>query len=233
MTTQDRQDTTQPPAPLQPLFDAAVHGVLRQGCYSQIRLGDGVTRCRYRQFAVTSDPVRCAVGHLIPDAVYRPDFERRGQWTAVVEAIRAAWAPPYVSPEKLEVFLAELQKCHDDPASKDGAELSEFRANARALADRWGLSAAVCDEGMSPRAQLMRLAIQMSSELSRPDWEGATVRELALRVLLAALDVPDEGASPRDLILEAYAHYQRAQAAAPLAPVAPVASVADLGAARG
>lgn len=119
----------------QALFDRAVKGLASQG-FAPSYLPDNGT-CAYRG----EDGKRCAVGHLIPDAVYKPEMEGHNaldllapgsSWGAGLRATDLEGMAGYDIDEGQEQELAEflfgLQGCHDSTASPGvmRVELQDF-----------------------------------------------------------------------------------------------------------
>src|SRR5207237_1084118 len=69
----------------------------------------GYGRCRYRLTEHAEDTVRCAVGVLIPDNVYEPEFEEHALCSLQREF------PELLGEEGSEtgVFLHDIQTLHD------------------------------------------------------------------------------------------------------------------------
>jgi uncharacterized protein YbjT (DUF2867 family) len=128
----------------QEIFDKAVNGIRAQGRPSM----GAADRC----FSRSADGYKCAVGHLIPDALYTPEMEGHG--------IALAWArqPPVIGgPAKLREalkradvnvdepdtlgLLADLQTCHDFSARRYGSQefMHAFEENVRKMAQIYGL----------------------------------------------------------------------------------------------
>jgi hypothetical protein len=86
---------------LQPLFDRVLRGVRRQG---YVRSTSAREACCYRG----DHGMRCFVGFLLPDSVYRSDMEGS---TVTMLAERGVFAG---LPDEGIEFLADLQAVHDD-----------------------------------------------------------------------------------------------------------------------
>lgn len=82
----------------QEVFDYVVNHLLTQN--KQARLADD-SDCAYR----TEDGLKCAVGCLIPDDLYKPEFERR--------SYRALIVSEQFDPTHQEL-ISRLQMLHDD-----------------------------------------------------------------------------------------------------------------------
>lgn len=120
----------------QALFNKAVKGLARQG-FAPSYLPDGEGTCAYRG----EDGKRCALGHLIPDAVYKPEMEGHnaldllapgGSWGTGLRVTDLEGMAGYDIDEDQEQQLAEflfgLQGCHDSAASPGvmRVELQDF-----------------------------------------------------------------------------------------------------------
>ena len=111
----------------QEIFDTVAQHLLTQG----EKATDGVT-CRYR----TPSGLKCAVGCLIPDELYKPEMESLNAW-ALIPRVRNAL--PGVSQDDAD-FLGGLQELHDDVAPSDWA------LSLRSFAEGRRLSPAVLDD---------------------------------------------------------------------------------------
>ena len=119
----------------QDVFDYIVFALIQQGKPS-LRPGG----CAYRG----KDGCRCAVGHLIADADYRPRFE--GKNTMNILADIPSLEDWVTRGEERAELLIEIQGAHDF-ATADGPSgpswLSGFRQRAREVAKRLGLDASI------------------------------------------------------------------------------------------
>ena len=101
----------------QEFFDKATSGFLKQGVLSVDKTGECVYRC--------DDGRRCAVGFVVPDELYRFEFEGHAIETLIAERedVEAFFS------KVTALFAVEIQRCHDsidisrDPMETD-AELS-------------------------------------------------------------------------------------------------------------
>lgn len=93
-------------ANLQEKFDTVLACLRKQGRPSIN--ADGA--CLYRG----PDGLKCALGHLIPDATYKPWFEGTGPEGCDKSVARAAGLDPY--DHRQVSFAARLQAAHDTPA---------------------------------------------------------------------------------------------------------------------
>jgi hypothetical protein len=134
----------------QTAFDIAVSGIIAQGGRSE---GTNVV-CAFRG----KKGRKCAIGFLIKDEDYRPQFEIDGLRT-VASAVDLGIDPLAAD---YWAFLRALQGLHDLPYSVakwplldeewDRVYLQGFRARAREFAKDWGLSAKVLDDKPLPKA---------------------------------------------------------------------------------
>lgn len=151
-------NTNELKALMQSLFDRAVTGVKQQGRLSS--RGDG---CYYRDPA--NPAVRCAVGHLIPDAAYTPAMEGKlalllvGSMGFGEQIIGPAFAQ-LDDEQRAQVIrmLGHLQDAHDDGAPsgarpprtahqtpEEQEQVQDFLFRASVVAEDFDLSPAVCE----------------------------------------------------------------------------------------
>jgi hypothetical protein len=116
-------------------FDKALHGVRKQG-----KLSIGLASCAYRSSDGTA---ACGIGHLIPDNLYRPEFDE-AENTGVINMIddspdfSRALKAGGVDPEVVGVyFLKDLQAAHDTSTGRES--MQSFERNMAALAVKYGL----------------------------------------------------------------------------------------------
>lgn len=110
---------------LQQIFDQAYNGVVAQGGQSS----DTVGRCMYRG----PEGRKCAVGHLLPDELYRPNMEGTTVdygATVLKASLRQVGIDLDDKPTKLLVI--RMQAIHDD--TSEGNFLEEFKQAMQALA---------------------------------------------------------------------------------------------------
>lgn len=107
----------------QQIFDTVVSKLLIQGQNSV----DEVV-CRYRG----PEGRKCAIGHLIPDELYNPDFETRSIDMILEDEKLSKNLPSWMFEEK--DFLYRLQAMHDDEISEDLVG-EEFRTELLAAAE--------------------------------------------------------------------------------------------------
>lgn len=120
---------------MQDLFDRAVTGAKQQGCLAKASGGG----CFYRD--PDNPAIRCAVGHLIPDALYRPNLEDVNAGSLLEENPHIAAALGVTFPGAVVDMLADLQVAHD--FSKD---VGGFLLAAKDVARNYGLNFDVCEE---------------------------------------------------------------------------------------
>jgi hypothetical protein len=135
----------------QEMFDRAVTGILKQGRFS----ADSHGSCYYRfdpeapppelsqydpSINYAAAPVRCAVGHLIPDDEYDIRMEGKLAWsTQIAEAIGGPADDGDLN------FLCALQAIHDNCA-RDDKTMDDFKVGAREFALEHNLSIEVLDQ---------------------------------------------------------------------------------------
>lgn len=120
----------------QRVFDVVASHLLAQGHRAKDPSPPG--SCLYR--APNGD--RCAIGVLIPDALYTPSLEGN---SIEKQIVREAISPHYgaIHAEDMS-FLTTLQSIHDSINS------CGWRVVLMDFAQRWHLSAAVCEELQCP-----------------------------------------------------------------------------------
>lgn len=121
----------------QELFETMVSHVVAQGKPSRAfneEFGD--YSCRYRH-----ESLKCAVGAIIPDDVYRKEFEGRSV-EGLVEFL-GEWKENPITEENLP-FFGDVQRCCHD---LDGAWTAVFlyRANVQFVADKHNLNTKFLD----------------------------------------------------------------------------------------
>lgn len=104
---------------MQTTFDFIVNELVKQGRPSVV---DGSSRCRYRTTADDGVTVlKCAVGHLIPDAEYKPYFDAGGglRFSQLPPDLRDRIARGAVASGgnmTLSIeFVNDMQNAHDEP----------------------------------------------------------------------------------------------------------------------
>lgn len=94
---------------------------------------DGLGTCLYR----SPDGSKCAIGCLMPDNLYRPEFEGR----AITELPRVVLQA--ISKPSMTGFLYNLQNLHDEYA------VETWPRQLRLFAEHYALSTAVLEETAS------------------------------------------------------------------------------------
>jgi hypothetical protein len=118
-------------------FDAVVSHLFRQGRRSYGTIGDGeATMCLYR----SSDGLKCAVGALIPDELYRPSMEGEPSYGLFVPGL---YSLPDWLRELPEGMLRGFQVIHDN--WHNWSSTNQMRDQLVWLADRYGLSHTLVD----------------------------------------------------------------------------------------
>lgn len=128
----------------QQLFDRAVAGLARQGF--QQSFDEAQDTCAYRG----SEGMRCAMGHVLPDDKYQPEFEGKNAKDLMISHT-VGDEPELTVYDLLQVpvsearqvdeheiidFLYELQQCHDSHLSMSAGGM---RRQLQWLADEHGL----------------------------------------------------------------------------------------------
>lgn len=118
----------------QEAFDRALNGIRSQGGPSMRQRESGyVMRCIYR----SSDGRKCAVGWLIPDEKYDPDFDDKYSLEDLVDELgldQGEGAPTLA-------LLRQLQEAHDEAAIKYPNQFMErWEERMKRLAEVHGLS---------------------------------------------------------------------------------------------
>lgn len=80
--------------------------------------------CVYRGNQDPASPIRCAIGCILPDRLYRPEYEEK--------AARVLWdvltGERVISAEVTPDFLTNLQQVHDDAATEEKS-IAQFLSN--------------------------------------------------------------------------------------------------------
>lgn len=127
---------------MQDLFDRAITGVKQQGCLSLCPDNGGEADTGGCYYRYPDNPnVRCAVGHLIPDNLYRPDMEGVGVGALLEENPHIAAAIGVTFPSDSVDLLADLQCAHDFSRDMPG-----FLREAASVALKYGLKSDMCEE---------------------------------------------------------------------------------------
>lgn len=108
---------------LQALFDKALTGIRQQGGFAV----NGTLGCAYR----TRDGRKCAVGHLIPDEIYKPDMEGHG-----ADVVWERVSPGATNKELC--LVTKLQGAHD--TSEFCGNMDSFESEMACIADSFGLT---------------------------------------------------------------------------------------------
>ena len=122
----------------------ALNKAYNQICTQGQRSVDSVGGCQYRA-TNRGKKLRCAIGALIPDALYVPEMERcTSVWAllhtypAVCKAI-TGYATMDEVPKGAESFLDELQDAHDNWMDKGRFRMAELRKRFEIVAKRFDL----------------------------------------------------------------------------------------------
>jgi hypothetical protein len=110
---------------LQELYDAAYKGLASQNFERSV---DQTGQCSYR----TNNGKKCAIGWLIPDELYSPDFEGCNLDDA---AVLAAVRPAVVDGSEEYKMLFALQSGHDAAYDK-----GEMKSSLAFVAEYWKLT---------------------------------------------------------------------------------------------
>lgn len=123
----------------QETFDTVARALAAQGRPS---VSAETCLCRYRG----DNGTKCAVGHLIPDELYRPELEGNVASTLCIREITEALGHN-------RVLVRELQHAHDnayDDSSPDGW-LKLWAGAMRNIAEDWGLSMEALEAALAAR----------------------------------------------------------------------------------
>lgn len=117
----------------QEMFDIFVPAIIKQGRKSMRNTVS--TWCAYR----SHDGLKCAVGMLIPDELYTPEWERKSLSSIVEELFFSGpdsgdWAEA----DTIIGFLEQAQQCHDLAA--DCEFVSDYIRRSKELARRHNLT---------------------------------------------------------------------------------------------
>ena len=130
---------------LQSLFDTMVNGIKKQGCLSWMTVTIGMNSlpmCYYRHPQDSS--IRCVLGHLIPDEMYKPEMENQnaiGILQDYPDLVKHLFIDPYgdYSITGLEnpraKLLRDMQRAHDQSDS-----VQEFLSKAAKVAKEFNLN---------------------------------------------------------------------------------------------
>lgn len=110
----------------QEIFDKVYSALINQG---EPSVNGGV--CAYRG----ANGTKCAIGHMIPDDLYDPEFEGKtihGMYNATLESIfQVDNINPYLT------FLSDLQRAHDITLNYHGLEA--WKRQMRLIAESYDL----------------------------------------------------------------------------------------------
>ena len=116
----------------QDAYDAIVEYFSQPG--SQFGMAADKKVCRYR----TEAGQKCAVGCLIPDELYDPEWEGSRVWM-VYYRMRAAVV--FGDVHDMGAFLEECQDCHDS-AAMECRTMDDFLRDLKGVAEEHGLTVA-------------------------------------------------------------------------------------------
>ena len=138
----------------QQAFDAALFGIRAQNYARSGRMHSGDFYCLYRDSAGR----RCAIGHIIPDAIYTRDIENTGvahlcvgrltdntnEDDSYIQASLERAQPVFDFLEALDPhLLSALQSAHDDDLDPTGVHCDNpgrFEGRMRDIAAAYGLT---------------------------------------------------------------------------------------------
>lgn len=123
----------------QEIFDYVYSCMEKQNWQRSMSTGSwpGVNRCRYRG----NNGMKCAIGHLIPDDKYKPEFDETEaaffSFSSLIDlgVIYSPKGTPLTYSYDLYFFLESLQWCHDD-----GKTPEQMRKNFDAVIPQYGLN---------------------------------------------------------------------------------------------
>lgn len=118
----------------QEIFDISTTALLKQGKAAF----EPYFGCRYR----TTDGLKCAVGHLIPDDAYVPEMEGNGV-DGAAETFPAAFANLETNAETLDL-LRRLQGAHDLHLTNEDPD--RWCMDLKVIAKDFNLSTKVLDQ---------------------------------------------------------------------------------------
>lgn len=91
----------------QSLFDLVITALRAQGCKSTASV-NGFTQCAYRSPQLDGPTLKCAAGHVLPDALYDPSMEGK-----VIDSVVCKDAFESVVGASNMALLVSLQRVHD------------------------------------------------------------------------------------------------------------------------
>jgi hypothetical protein len=115
----------------QEIFDTVAIHLIKQGKKS---VGDD-GNCLYRG----PEGLKCAVGCLIPDEVYRPEMESR----SVISLFKNFSELKFLQP--FEALLRNIQNAHDESSGKGQIWTITVLQRLRKIAEKYNLSTAVLE----------------------------------------------------------------------------------------
>lgn len=111
----------------QEIFDIVVKHLLKQMNKSEKKCSSGHMLCLYR----SPEGLKCAVGALIPDSLYKEEFDDQGYENGLdIEGMIIDYD---LFDKKYENFLKKLQNIHDN------CNVEQWRAELSDLADEYDL----------------------------------------------------------------------------------------------
>ncbi len=118
-------------------------GVINQG----VRSSNAIT-CLYRG----PNGAKCAIGHLIPDNLYKSSFDCQIDEPVTVGYVGYTYLPSYIKNyirseyglmcwKPVDEFLVKLQRCHDKTTHGEGVEfVEEFKSNVLAICTKYDVN---------------------------------------------------------------------------------------------
>ena len=125
---------------LQECFNIAVAGVIAQGCPSTAHDQPDkqyAPLCRYRADLEPDCPIKCALGHLIPNEIYEPRMDQEMTTSDICQILNLS---------QFEPQLRSLQECHDT-ASSSKDFVGEFKRKVTEYARVHNLDTKVLTHG--------------------------------------------------------------------------------------
>jgi hypothetical protein len=114
-------------------MNTGLQGIAKQGQYSIKELDTGYS-CRYRFDETAECPIRCLIGHCIPDENYIPEMEGDMNGT-IANSMRGASGIEITGP-MIQILRAMQQDLHDDPG-KDGKTIRSLLSIAKKFISGW------------------------------------------------------------------------------------------------
>lgn len=116
----------------QQIFDIVAEHLLKQMNKSEKKCSSGNMLCLYR----SPEGLKCAVGALIPDSLYKEEFDDQGAENGL--DIGGMIIDYDLFDEKYRTILEELQKIHDNYAVEDWKRSLYFHAKRNNLEWKFG-----------------------------------------------------------------------------------------------